>query len=492
MMNWNLALSALAAVTVVSMAAGFLGARKYAQQQYAGPIQDFVLASKGLERQSLIQLLLSTSFSLNGMLYQTWLGHKIGLWGLVVQAFWVASFFWLAKYVDQVRGAPSLHAFLGQRFGTRTRVLAAACSVIGFSIFVGWEFNVGKSTFAGLLEPAGGLYDYLAWFMIATVFVSVLYTAVGGLAGDAIADLIQNIVKLSVYVLMAALLFIVARNAGATDTILPRLFPPLSAPIVELGILGFITNIAFSALWQFVDMSAWQSIIASKNRLDNDGAKSALRLSGFAVFVAPGIIGTLLGAFMLASPEINADNIMARLISTLPITNPVFAFLVFVALLATIMSVVDGIMLAASYSLVCDIIYRNESLEDLDSDKSRSFKILAALRVALAAVAIIGSLGVMVLVERFGVSLFNITYVLIICQLALVGPVFYGLKNSVAAGDKMVWAIAFGLVIGLASLVCSILSGQEWLLTGAGLFTIIASYLSAALFSRRASQRASA
>ena len=99
MMNWKLALLALATVAVVSLAAGFVGARRYSQQRYDGPLQDFLLASKGLERGSLIQLLLSTSFSLNGMLYQIWLGYKIGLWALLVQGFWVLSYFWLAKYV---------------------------------------------------------------------------------------------------------------------------------------------------------------------------------------------------------------------------------------------------------------------------------------------------------------------------------------------------------------------------------------------------------
>jgi Na+/proline symporter len=357
------------------------------------------------------------------------------------------------------------------------------CSVLGFAIFVGWEFNVGKATFAGLLEPAGGLYDYLAWFMIATLFVSVLYTAVGGLAGDAVADAIQNIIKISVYALMAVLLLLVAARAGAAGTILDRLFPGISAPIAELGVLGFLTNIAFSLVWQFVDMSTWQSVIASKNKLDTKGAENALRLSGLAVLVAPGVIGTLLGAFMLASPDLNADNIMTRLITTLPTSNSVFAFLIFVALLATIMSVVDGILLAAAYSIVCDILYRNQSLEALDADRDRASRTLAVLRLMLTAVAIIGSIGVMVLVERYGVSLFNITYVLIISQLALVGPVFYGLKGKVTARDSMSWAIVFGLALGLSSLGANLITGNEAFLTGAGLLTIIGSLVAAAVLS---------
>lgn len=486
-MSWNLAIWALATVTVISLLAGFLGGRGTAEQDYRGPLHDYLLANQGLERQSVIQLLLSTSFSLNGMLYQVWLGYSIGLWALAVQGAWALSYVLLAHYVASVREAKSLHSFLGGNFGERTRVVAGLCSIIGFTVLIGWEFNVGKSTFEGLLSlnsnqtVSAGL---VLLFMIATVFASFLYTAIGGLRGNAFANLIQNTIKFVVFVFMFSLLYKAISASPSAVSIQSALFPSISQVIINLGVFGLITNLAFSLVWQFVDMSTWQSVIASKRKLDESNAKSALRMGGLAVFIAPGVVGTFLGAFLAGTPGVDGNNVMAKLVSVLPYDNPILLFVVYAALLASIMSMIDGLLLAAAYSLVCDLIHRHESLEQLDANESRAQGLLTFIRLCLGLIAVLGTLGVFALVDGLKISLFDIVYVLIICQLALTGPILFGLWGKFAAGDRMVWAIVVGLLVGFGSFICSRGTCPEWLLTGAGFFTMLASLAVAELVTR--------
>ena len=50
------------------------------------PLTEYLLADTALGRFPVISLLLSSSFGLNALLYQIWLGYSVGVWGLVAQA----------------------------------------------------------------------------------------------------------------------------------------------------------------------------------------------------------------------------------------------------------------------------------------------------------------------------------------------------------------------------------------------------------------------
>jgi Na+/proline symporter len=475
-MDWTAAVRALAAVTIISVIAGFVGRRK---GEYRGPLSDYLLASQGLESRSVVQLLLSGSFSLNGMLYQVWLGYTIGLWALVVQGAWALGYVLLGPFSSSILESKSLHSFLANRFGEKTRVLAGLCSIIGFTILVGWEFNVGLTTFEGLFtihgQPPARTATFI--FTVAVVFASFLYTAMGGLRGDAFANFIQNVIKGSVFGLMIALLVVVARTLPVNGELKTAFFPSFSQVIANLTWFGLITNIAFSLIWQFVDMSTWQSIIASAHKSNEHKSRRDLQRGGFAVFMAPGVVGTILGVFLVGLKDVNADNVMTRLVSILPYQNPTLLFLVFAAILASMMSTIDIVLLASAYSFVLDVAYRAKSLTEIDKDDELARKLLGYVRLLLGVLAFVGTLGVYVLVNSYNVSLFNVVYVLVICQLALTGPVVVGFQKAKRAGDGMVWSIIVGLCVGFGSTLGSRLFHQEWLLTGAGCFTMLASYL---------------
>src|SRR2546427_11700243 len=108
--------------------------------------------------------------------------------------------------------------------------------------------------------------------MLATVFASFLYTAIGGLRSDAFANFVQNVIKLLVFTGIIGVLYAAMKRLPFDTSLKASFFPPFSQVVSNLGWFGLITNLAFSLVWQFVDMSTWQSVIASR---PDAGAKSA-------------------------------------------------------------------------------------------------------------------------------------------------------------------------------------------------------------------------
>ena len=483
-MTWIIAISALVFTAFASMVGIVwrIGKGGVAVDS-GGQLRSFLLADGGLQRFSVANLLLSTSFSLNGMLYQAWLGYQIGLWALLVQGAWAASYFLLSRHVPAIRSARSLHSFLGTRFGAQSQILAGICSIVGFMVLIGWEFNVGKATFEGLLNlssetPRAAASQTLA-LTVSAVAVCVLYTVMGGLKSNVIANYVQNAIKLAVF---CGLIVLVVGNfiSAPNHNLRTELFPSWEKVLATLGIVGLATNLIFSLAWQFVDMSTWHSVAASREALDEKESTSALRWGGLLVFIAPGIIGTLLGAFLTVKSGVDGDNIMAQIVSLLPYGSDLIIFLVFSALLASIMSMIDGLLLASAYALVCDIIFRDKSLHEVDKNRQRSDLLLGAVRVFLSLIALLGTLGVYWLLNATGLSLFDIVYVLIIAQLSLFGPVFVALRWPEASSKTMHWAIIIGLTVGAVCIFVGKVSlGVAWLLECAGTFALLSSLVAA-------------
>jgi len=485
-MIWNQALLALACVAGLSLLSALWRPHQLQGRESQGLLHEYLLANQSLRRSNIVDLLLSTSFSLNGMLYQIWLGYLIGIWALVVQGVWALSYVLLARHVQVIRQSKSLHGFLGDHFGPQTRVLAGICSIVGFTVLLGWEFSVGRSTFEGLLnfeQPKGSQTGPALWLTMATVLSCFIYTAIGGLRSNALANKAQNLLKIAVYLWLITLLAYAVLGTEWRSILWAFLVSPMKA-VESLGYLGLITNIAFSLVWQFVDMSTWQSVTASTQGETEDQTRKGLIEAGIAVFFAPGIVGTCLGVLLNHEPGVTSDNVMAKVVAVLPQESTFWMFVVFAALIASIMSMIDGLMLASAYSLVTDILHPKESLQDLDSDPARAERMLALLRVFLALLAVAGTWGVVWLLDVLKIGLFDIVYVLIVCQLSLTGPVLAGLWGREATGP-MVWAIVAGLVVGFATVIGRVAMPQlAGVVEGAGLWTIIASVAVALRLSR--------
>lgn len=481
----NCFLISLASVSLLSILAGlwsvYTGVRKKEDQ---GPLEEFLLSNHGLSSQNVVQLLLSSSFSLNGMLYQIWLGYQIGIWALLFQAAWATSYVLLSTRFDEVR-ALSMHDFIGQKYGVLTRRIAGMFSIAGFLVLIGWEFNVGQTTLSMLsneiADPINSNTSFM--LMLCTIAGSFIYTAIGGLKGNAFANLFQNLLKLFVFISLIFLLTNSSASSWAT------LFPSFSVVLDKIGVFGLITNLVLSLLWQFVDMSTWHSVIASRSNLSSAQQKKALCLGAVAVFFAPGIVGTMIGALLVNTPDINPDNILARAIGITPNLSWFVLLGAFSAIIATVMSVVDGYMLSAAYSLVCDVLFPKQRVKELDSVRLTSAKILLVLRCFLALIVFGGAVGVWILTNRLDISLFDILYVLIVCQLSLTGCVMMSLfgGSRLKKTSLMYLSIFLGAIIGFGFVAAGKLLSVDWMLQGAGTFAAISSYIAASVIDKSSS-----
>src|SRR5579864_3958832 len=158
-------------------------------------IQSFFWSDQRLSSWLTTSLMLSGSFSLNGLLYQTWLGFLIGWWSLLIQAVWCAGFVLLtlkAPRFQKILNEGTMHGIIGERFGATATQISAVASILGFSGLIGWEAMTG----ATVLRNMSGINDALYYALpIAVAVLAGLYTSAGGLRGNAYVNLVQNIAK---------------------------------------------------------------------------------------------------------------------------------------------------------------------------------------------------------------------------------------------------------------------------------------------------------
>jgi hypothetical protein len=129
---------------------------------------------------NLATLFLSTSFSFNGILYQTWLGYSVGWAAVLMQALWCASYFWLANYstrLSELSHGGTMHGVLGNFFGVGAERIAAVASIIGFTLLLGWELSCASSLFEVVVPQKSAYIQLLAVFL---GLVAAIYTIQGG------------------------------------------------------------------------------------------------------------------------------------------------------------------------------------------------------------------------------------------------------------------------------------------------------------------------
>lgn len=377
-------------------------------------------------------LLLTGSFSLNGLLYQAWLGYTIGWWSLAVQTVWCLSFVFLALNAPKFQTLLSrgtMHGVIASRFGSAAGRTAAFASIVGFSILIGWETVVG----ATLLKNISGTSDEIYILTpIALALVASLYTALSGLRGDAYINAGQNILKTVVLGLAAFCLLLWGTKSG-----FPALWSAPSAAIdftgavTALGGIALIANLAFSAFWQTVDMSVWQSLTATEPARRFRTVVSAALL----VFVLPGLIGSIIGIGLSDARGSVGAITDANILNAFALAMPgpswlagVLAALLFAAFAAAMLSTIDGFALAAAQAATWDVTHKRRVASILlrgpsGTDVDEHEPVIRWSRLFLIGVGLFGSLGVMWIVFGGGVSLFEVVYLVVIAQMSLVGPV---------------------------------------------------------------------
>jgi len=369
-------------------------------------------------------------------------------------------------------------------------VLAAICSLAGFSLMIGWEYSVAKPALSGVMPEAPPFL--ISLYVFSIVVVTLAYTMIGGLRSQKWADLVQNILKGIVFI---GLLIILADGFRSIHIGWGRVLPPFSTVIQSLGWVGLITNVLFSVVWQFVDMSTWQTAISTSKELGPAGVRKALRTAGILTFIAPGVLGTAIGLLIPVNSAITSDNIFTHAIQEAG-GGPLVLAIMCLAIIMTVMSFVDGLLLAASYTIATDLFFaeRVESkgllqASDNAADELRkareSTPVLTTIRLGLILVAAFGTIGISAGLDFYNLTLFDALYFVIVSQLALLGAILSGLIFKALARWTGTLSIVAGLSCGLAA-ACVGLRFPDWhgLYDGAGVISGATSSLVALALAR--------
>jgi len=142
------------------------------------------------------------------------------------------------------------------------------------------------------------------------------------------------------------------------------------------------------------------------------------------------------------------------------------------------MSLLDGLFLASALALLTDVVRSRRWTDSTLSNVTH----LGAVRLSLFAIAAAGIWGVKAVLRVTGADLFSFVYIVIITQLALLGPVLLAFANRTG---KFMWvAILLALATGFGSALYGTARGVQYMVDGAGTFTIVVSAIAAIAFSR--------
>jgi hypothetical protein len=442
-------------------------------RQKPGTIQEYYWGGNSLSVRNVASLILSNSFSMNGLLYQVWLGFIIGWWSLAIQAIWCAGFFLLivksSKVSDEVsRG--TIHFAIERYFGAKAGHIAAIASTLGFAALIGWESVVGATFLKNASQGASGISNslYLVLPLLLAV-VSSFYTRNGGLKGNSAINLIQN--GLKIFALVAATGYLIIENPLGVGALThsPSATIGLSAAAIAIGGgMALFVNALFSFLWQSVDMSVWQSL-AGVNTGEDHGAvlrkKRALQWAAVATFIFPGVIGSLIGITLSATStpisSITDGNILNVFLNSVS-QFPVLGALLVGCFAAAMLSTIDGYSLASAQAYTWDIAYKDRvrALLGRTEPYAASYddgQVIDLGRLVIFFVGVGGAAMMIYLVFGQGVGLFTLVYAVVVGQMSLVGPVLSILFSKYTGEIWQGWLpIASALLAGIACLIVGV------------------------------------
>lgn len=424
-----------------------------------------------LSESKVVELLVSTSFGANSILYAVWLGYVMGMWAMLIHFAWCMSFLGIARYSKQIYIHTSIHDFLSCHFGTTVKKVSAICSCVGLLYFTGWEIAIAKSSLESFVEQSAFGRPWLwSTLIVVTVLIALLYTVVGGQRANGYVNLVVNRVKIALLGIVI-ISIIYALHSGTNFTTSVEM-PSFSSAIKNIGLVGLITNIFINFFWQFVDNSSWQ-IISAGCVSENSNSDKALIRAGCRIFLI--YAGeTFIGASLRSISGLDSNSILSGLPHILgALGSKVIIPCIVILVLLSMMSLVDGMALSVAQTFMIDLKIDRKANPSSDNRQSS----IDFARVLTAALGVLGAMGIQVMLFCFGKSIFDFVYVFTLVQLSLIGPVIVGLVFRPQYIPRMWSSIVISLVLGFSFSILSAVCGVQWIGDAAATVTAICSLL---------------
>jgi len=394
-------------------------------------------------------LLWSTELSLNGLFYHTWLGYTIGIYSIFMQMIFVFGFVLLGHFVKkgkfyELANSDTLHGNIGRLYGNRARIIAVIASLVTFITFSAWEISILNDFIKISLSNATD--NLISFIPLAILFIAFFYTIRGGITYN---SKINTATGRATFIILLGGVILTIFNFEPNAIDASKWQP---ANLLSLGIIAFISNALFSLFWQISDMSTWQNLTAVSNN-KKEGILKALKFSRYSILFAPGVVGTIFGMSLANANNLTESNILTRFMESFsympPIVSAIITVLILIIFLTASMTMIDGQLLASSKLVVFDLLKLDDANKLLTGEKKaddvkKIFKITDVstilITVFIIFIAILFAIGTL--------SLFEMVYVAVIGQMALVLPAIYMLKGKEKKYNAFL-GISFGIIGGL-------------------------------------------
>lgn len=466
---------------VISVLIGLPKAR-----QSSRSLTKFYLNDGKLGSWSISHLLGASSMSLNGLFYHTYLGYQVGVYSLLIQAVWAASFLLFIWKIDkflELANSGSLFGNIDRFYGRATSKISALAVSFTMLALLGWEISI-----AGTLSQ--DLFQFNNTDALIAVFglvaIAAMYTLRGGIHANMRANEFQNwagficfllIGAGAVFVMFDPLPYLSGLGQETPNTVKGILkLNPAEAAIALGGGAALMCNLFFSFFWQQAEATTWQTVTAGLDNGTSDKVKASksIRRSAIKVFILPGFAGTLLGMTLSGVPNLTDANIMPAMFSVFDsFQHGNWIALLFAILLsAAMLSTLDGLFLGVSYTLNRDVIntkhFKKLILIENDECKSdehitQERKIISVGKLLVLAAAAL-SVFMFLLVQNEKLDLFQAVYFAVTAQMAvtpLIIRLLWKKPSTEPRQKKWAWlSILAGLIAGFFC-IGMFISGNE-------------------------------
>lgn len=330
-------------------------------------------------------------------------GAAVGLSGAIYGLGCCLSYVFLAflmnKFVYQ-NGYMSLADFLRKRYNNELPAqVYNVATVLSYLGILGSQLMAGKALFEAL-----GLSGTIGVFVIAIVVF--LYSQISGLWGAFATSVIQSAV-IAVGII-AALIYLLQDDAwgqiqqAMAAGVVPETYTSIYKGYDMTTILMLVIPVSLSI---FTDQCSYQRICSAKTEKTSLAGHLLAAAFMIPICIAPAVIG------MYGFVKYNATGNAAFFTVVLNVLPPIFAALVVTAVIAAVMSTIDGAFIAFSQVILNDL-YCNHINKSVTDEKLS--KMTLGLNVIITAIGIIFTLNATSLV-----GLLSNTY-LFLCAACLV------------------------------------------------------------------------
>lgn len=441
-------------------------------------------------------------------------------WGLGILLFYLC----FDRYKQFIGADSTLHGFLGDHYGLSVRVVASYLTIIGFLGIAIAETYFGSKVLLSVIEDRN--FFYLV--VLAALLFVYGYIVYGGQASSIRTDQLQLIVAyIGVFGLMLYFLYLIVINGIdttgplATGFFVLLIYIPLilvkrkfqfikfseedspgnkwinrllnlivsilfllifaSAAIKLLqtgfiftfqnflnldgfGILGLLSLILLPLMWQFVDLTNWQRLLAVKSdrKEDIEGLHRNIR-KGLLIYAIESPFTWIIFLFfgllaVTALPQFTFQDLLIdlpkQLIGAESLLQRFFGYTFIVSVLAIMLSTVDSFIVGIIFTFTYDSYSRTRKILDSDDENAKKTNyrsIVNAGRIFGFVAILIGILSFIILdryVENGGELFINLLLAFYSAQLSFF-PLIFGILFLKKLPSPF-WAI-LSMVVGAGS-----------------------------------------